>query len=105
MIIVDNEQTFESMEDLRNYMEENFEDSAFDEVLNETEEPVNILGVEYSPARVLKEVDPTAYRTEKLDYFDWIWRDIEQCLEERSECNFNGFLITMEEEEKEEEEE
>jgi hypothetical protein len=41
----------------------------FDDCLNEAG-PVTVIGLEYYPARVLREVDPTAYRTYFNDWTD-----------------------------------
>lgn len=44
----------------------------FREVLNETLEPVQVLGAEYGAGDVLEAVDPIAFRCAEADYFgDW----------------------------------
>lgn len=42
---------------------------AFEDFINETSAPVELLGMEYDPARVLREVDPTAFR---VCFWDWL---------------------------------
>jgi hypothetical protein len=42
----------------------------FDDYLNETNEVVTVCGFDYDPARVLKEVDPIAYRCSFNDWMD-----------------------------------
>ena len=43
---------------------------AFDAMLDDCEEKVRIGGLSYLPSRVLREVDPTAYRCLLMDYID-----------------------------------
>lgn len=47
----------------------------FDEMLNECNEPVVIIGLSYDPAHALKEVDPIAYRCAVNDYIDSLLTD------------------------------
>jgi len=47
----------------------------FEEFVNEMCPTVSIMGYHYDPARVLKEVDPTAYRQEFLNWVDSQERD------------------------------
>jgi predicted nucleic acid-binding Zn-ribbon protein len=61
----------------------------YEEMINETNETVKIGSLEYEPAYVLKEVDPTAYRCGLNDYVDSIdkteltdYMDLEEELEE-----------------------
>lgn len=42
----------------------------FDDAIDETTDAVLIWGMEYSPSRVLKEVDPIAYRCEFANWCD-----------------------------------
>jgi len=42
----------------------------YEDFINESGDPIVILGLTYDPARVLKEVDPTAYRVYFNDYMD-----------------------------------
>lgn len=44
-------------------------DSDYDDYLNESG-PVNVCGCTFYPADILKELDPTAYRTGKNDFDD-----------------------------------
>ena len=51
---------------------DNFEyeisESDFDEFLDETEQSVNVCGIEFYPSDILKSCDPIAYRCAKSDY-------------------------------------
>lgn len=42
----------------------------YSDMLDEITGPVNILGMEYSASRVLREMDPIAYRVGLHDYID-----------------------------------
>lgn len=42
----------------------------FDEFLDEITGEVDILGMTFLPSRILKEMDPIAYRTSLFDYID-----------------------------------
>jgi hypothetical protein len=42
----------------------------YDEMLDELYSPINIAGIEFDPSRVLKELDPTAYRCGFNDWLD-----------------------------------
>jgi hypothetical protein len=66
----DEEETDERIE-----MSESEADEAFQEFVNETEPTITVMGLDYDPARVLKEVDPIAYRQEFLDWIDSCERD------------------------------
>lgn len=41
---------------------------SFNDFLDETTDPVVILGISYSPSKVLKETDPIAYKCGLVDY-------------------------------------
>jgi hypothetical protein len=47
----------------------------FDEYLDETQEKVNVIGLEYLPSTILKTVDPIAYRVNISDFYDSIRDD------------------------------
>lgn len=44
--------------------------ASFEEDLNECYARIEICGIEFSPADVLKALDPTAYRCALLDFLD-----------------------------------
>jgi len=50
-------------------------DEIFDELLDEEYGPIKIGNLEYSTSKVLKEIDPVAYRTWKNDYADSLISD------------------------------
>lgn len=43
----------------------------FKNMLDEVEEPIKLVGSEYAPSVVLREVDPIAYRCALADYEDY----------------------------------
>lgn len=52
------------------YVTEKRAEELYDEYLDEVNPVVKICGMEYSPSRVLEEVDPTAYRCGFNDWLD-----------------------------------
>jgi hypothetical protein len=42
----------------------------YDEVLNDCEGPIMVGGITFDPSYILKELDPTAYRCNVLDFMD-----------------------------------
>lgn len=44
--------------------------AAYDEMINETHPAVTVAGISWEPARVLRTMDPTAYRTYFNDWAD-----------------------------------
>jgi hypothetical protein len=48
----------------------------FDDFVNETEDEISILGLQFEPARVLREADPVAYRENFLAYCQG-WEEME----------------------------
>jgi len=56
-------------------LDEQEAEDMFEEFFNEFNETVTICGYNYDPARVLKEVDPTAYHQEFLNWMDSEERD------------------------------
>lgn len=50
-------------------------DDKFQEFVNETHEVLTIMGIDYDPARALKEIDPVAYQQEFLNWVDSEERD------------------------------
>ena len=45
-------------------------EEAFDEMLDEIYEPVEVAGLTFNPSRVLYNLDPIAYRCSLLDFLD-----------------------------------
>tara|TARA_R110000751_G_scaffold245206_1_gene345226 strand:- start:14 stop:241 length:228 start_codon:yes stop_codon:yes gene_type:complete len=59
----------------------------YDEMIDDCSEEVKIGNMTYSPSRVLKEVDPIAYRCGLNDYLDSLAQDGLFCLEcEKVKC-------------------
>lgn len=56
-------------------------ESAYDEMLNDVYGVVNVAGYEYEAARVLKEIDPTAYRCGFIDWSDSEYVELEMPIE------------------------
>lgn len=50
--------------------EDHLNDAAFDDFIDETTRDLIILGMSYRASRVLKEIDPIAYKCCKADYAD-----------------------------------
>ena len=42
----------------------------YDDFIDEMSDPIDIMGLKYDSSRVLKEIDPTAYRTYFNDFMD-----------------------------------
>ena len=60
---------------------------AYDEMIDDCTPMVKVGSLEYLPSRVLKEVDPIAYRCGLNDYLDSLAQDGLFCLEcEEFEC-------------------
>jgi len=57
-------------EDGAEELSESEADEKFQEFVNETHETITVMGLDYDPARVLKDVDPIAYRQEFLNWVD-----------------------------------
>jgi hypothetical protein len=56
-------------------LDEQAAEDMFEEFVNEMFPTVSIMGLDYDPARVLREVDPTAYRQEFVNWVDSQERD------------------------------
>lgn len=67
---------------LNDYNRPSLEDD-FNELLNDSHEPIELFGIEYSPARALKEIDYYRYE-ESLD--EYIWGIAEGYVEELEDC-------------------
>lgn len=65
----------EDDEDGPEELDERQAEEAFEEFVNEMGQTVTVMGYDMDPARVLKEVDPTAYRQEFLNWLDSEERD------------------------------
>jgi len=52
-------------------------EEAYDAMLDDSYDTIDICGYHYSPSRALKLVDPTAYRCGLLDFEDMMERDRE----------------------------
>lgn len=59
----------------------------FDEMLDETHEPVTLMGLEWAPSEILREMDPTAYRCEFNDWTDSMAQDAPDDDEETVEAH------------------
>ena len=58
----------------------------FADMLDECHDVVNVAGLEYDPSRVLREVDPVAFRCGMLDYWDSLVQDGDYCYDTAREC-------------------
>lgn len=68
---------------INDYHRPSFEDE-FNELLNDSHEPIKLFGIEYSPARALKELDYYRYE-ESLD--EYIWGIAESYIQELETAN------------------
>ena len=68
---------------INDYNRPEFEDE-FNELLDDSHEPIKLFGIEYSPARALKKLDFYRYK-ESLD--EYIWGIAEEYAEELDHCN------------------
>ena len=87
---------FESV--IYDYTEENI-----DEFIDQENEMVQIGSLTYYPSRVLKEVDPIAYRCYISDMENAYYCDFKYELESYGECQINGTEFIIEDNEEEEE--
>ena len=76
------------------------DDSEYDDLLTETYGEVSICGYKYDSAYALKEVDPTAYRTGYLDWFNDRFDEIKDelfdeidALDDGDEVEINGWTV------------
>ena len=72
-------------------LENNENEEEYNEFINDTAGDVEILGMTYQPARVLEEVDPTAYRCGHTDYNDSLLSEVNDEIDAKQEeiDNFN----------------
>ena len=94
---------FMSVDDLRNYLEDLDYHNDYDEAIDDCYGPVHIGPCSYSPAQVLKAVDPVEYR---CGYTDWINDRIADLINDLDRLDFPlpffDYIISCEEEEEEE---
>lgn len=107
--IIDNE-TFEDADDAARYITDNMSDDAYDEMLDECYEEIEICGCSYSPSLALYKVDPIAYNCGKSDYYDSLTSDISyeiDRMDDEEEMDFYGFTVSAiwEDEDEDEDEE
>lgn len=89
---------------------ERMDDSAYVDMLDEVYGEVEIAGISYSTSMALKDLDPTAFRCGRNDYYDDLARDMAYDIEhdlvfDEDEEDFYGFTVTYREIEDEEDEE
>ena len=84
----------ERLEARKKELEEGENTREYDDALNESG-PVIVAGIDFDPADILREMDPTAYRCGLADYNDGELTDLEDQLED-----LRGDLATAEEAEK-----
>lgn len=90
---------FRSLEEASNLVnDENGFNASLDDVSN-----ITILGHEYSASYVLKEVDPTAYRTALADWQSEQYGDVTNVIENRGIITLNGDLFEIAESDYEDE--
>lgn len=79
------------------------EDEYFD-VLNDCYESVEIAGITFDPADILKQLDPIAYRCGLRDYLDSRFTDIKYDLESGDTATYNATDFEIVEKDDEEDE-
>lgn len=89
---------FNTADEVANYIAETLCDSyegeeAYDEMLDECNEEVNICGMTYSPSECLKRVDPIAYRCGLSDWADSERSDILYNIERMDEGDTESCII------------
>ncbi len=67
--IKDLQDSLESYKDNYDPDDDEFEEM-YDDMIRETCDTVTIVGLTFDPARIIREMDPTAYRCGKVDYLD-----------------------------------
>lgn len=74
--------------DIYNIVDSEYSEDDYEELLNECYETVKIGNLEYEPGRVLREVDPIAFRVGMSDETDSIAKDIIYCEEPTDNYGF-----------------
>lgn len=79
--IIGGENAFDTAEEAADYIIEDMDDDAYDEMLDECYENIDICGYSYSPSVALSRVDEVAYNCGRNDYYDSLRPDIVDELE------------------------
>lgn len=80
------------------YIIDNMDDSFYDDMLNDCYGTINICGIEYDASIALYRTDEVAYNCGKNDYYDSLYSDILDELENMEEDDFTdiyGFDIVL----------
>lgn len=95
--------SFEDASDCAEFISENGEgiEDEFIDSIDRDEPPIDIMGITFDRSRVLRELDPTAYRCYLNDYRDLVRADIEWSLERISTRgeSFYGYIVDYSERE------
>ncbi|MBO4543570.1 MAG: hypothetical protein J5725_10370 [Bacteroidales bacterium] len=103
--VLDGDETFTDAGELAQYITDSLDEEPYESMLNECYEEIEIFGLFYSPAEVLRKVDPVAYRCGMSDYYDGLWSDIKYTIERMGDGDteeFFGFTVEAMEDGKEE---
>jgi hypothetical protein len=98
---------FDTAEETADYIIDNMDDDAFDEMLDETYGDIEICGYSYSASLALSRVDEIAYNCGRNDYYDSLRPDIIDELEDIDEgetSDVYGYEVEHVGEEEDEEE-
>ena len=71
---VDLDDLTDYLNELTDYVKQDEFDETYDDMLD-TDGTVTVGGIEYYPSRILKEIDPIAYRCGLTDYIDALSED------------------------------
>lgn len=83
-----------SDEEIEQYIEEWFPEEYVDDLIDEKDSPIEIIGLKYSASRILKEIDPIAYKEIVNECWESIRIDCRELLEKDydSGTNLNDVL-------------
>ena len=95
---------FDTVGSAATYVAENIPEEAYDEMLDECYEQIDICGIKYAPSVALYRVDRVAYRCGYNDYCDSLYCDMVYDIDKLAageKAEFYGYTVTCEEDGKE----
>ena len=91
------DEIFDDASSVAYHITENMDDEVYDNMLNESyDDDVSICGCEYNQVSTWKEIDPTAYRCGKNDYYDALAQDMSSEIDRMDgydSLEFYGFTV------------
>lgn len=88
---IDDYNTFETMDQVAEYISQNLDDSYYDDMIDEAYGDVEVCGYAYSASIVLRAVDEIAYGCGFSDFQDSIYGDVRYELERMSDGDVESF--------------